>query len=84
MVEKQLPDGSRMQQTDQETRTEMGQMAWRFCKVPPVPESALTEGEKWLAKKMQSEAETGTALAAASYESLFDLPVEGSVRPYFG
>ncbi len=54
----------------------LGEETWRAISAPPKSEAELTEGEKYLLNKMQSEHEVNAAAAAAGYESIFDLPSE--------
>lgn len=62
--------------TEAEFIAEFGEEAWLDLSAPSVPPEDMTEGERYLANKMQVEQETSEALAAAGYGSIFDLPSE--------
>ena len=57
---------------------ELRSFAEEFYSDPPDPIAPedMTEGQRYLAAKMQSEHEVNAAAAAAGYESIFDLPSE--------
>ena len=53
-----------------------------YLRTLPEPDPVeMTEGQRYLANKMQEEALTSAALAAAGIESLDDLRVEGDDEP---
>ncbi len=53
-----------------------GEELWQEINAPSIPRSEMTEGQKYMADKMQAEAETNNALAKAGL-TLDDLAVEG-------
>ena len=81
MPEMMLPDGTWKEVTWDGIRERSGEDAVRALTEPSIPESEMTSGQRYLADKMQEEALTSAALAAAGIESLDDLRVEGDDEP---
>ena len=77
MPEIMNPDGTWTKMTKAEYIERFGEEDWRELAIPPVPESEMTEFERYMTDKMQSEAEVSVALRKAGIESLDDLPIEG-------
>ena len=76
MPEIMNPDGTWTEVTKAEYIEMFGEEDWRELTAPSVDPADMTEGERYLANKMQAEAETNAVLSAAGYESIFDLPME--------
>ena len=64
------------QLTDEEYIAEFGEESWRFLNAATTPEADMTEGERYLANKMQAEHGVNAAAARAGVGSIFDLPSE--------
>ena len=76
MPEIMNPDGSWTALSEAEFIERFGEDDLRALKTPIADLPDMTEGERYLADKMQSEHDTSAALAAAGYDSVFDLPME--------
>ena len=75
MIEVMQPDGTWRQYTDEEYIAEFGEDTFRAkFKAPVIDEADMTEGQRYLSRKMQSEHGVNAACAEAGYESIFDLP----------
>ncbi len=77
MIRRQNPDGTWTEITDEEFVAAKGDEALRYLRSTPTPFDEMTEFERYMTDKMQSEAEVSVALRKAGIESLDDLPVEG-------
>ena len=62
------------QLTDEEYIAEFGEESLSFLKASVKPETEMTEGERYLARKMQAEQGVNDAAADAGVDSIFDLP----------
>ena len=77
MIETLLPDGTVVKLTDEEFIERFGKERWNDLTGGTVIAPAnMTEGQKYLANKMQAEQEVNAAAAAAGLDSIFDLPSE--------
>lgn len=92
MPERMNTDGTWTRETDEEARArilaesiaELGEaegralaeQRWAALDTPVVDPEDMTESERYLAGKMQSEHEVNAAAAGAGVESIFDLPSE--------
>ena len=74
MIEVMQPDGTYRRWSDKDYIAEFGEKAFRKFQAPVVEEAAMTEGQKYLANKMQSEHGVNAAAARAGVDSIFDLP----------
>lgn len=76
MIEVMQPDGTYRQFSDEDYIAEFGEDAFRKFQAPVVEEGDMSEGQKYLANKMQAEHGVNAAAARAGVDSIFDLPSE--------
>lgn len=65
MPREMLPDGTYREMSWEEVRERGGEEAVRDLQTPPIPPSEMTEGQRALAERMQSEAELNHKLDEA-------------------
>ena len=69
-------DGTWRDLTDEQFIAEFGEDEFREFEVPEIAEADMTEGQKYLASKMQSEHGVNAAAGRAGIGSIFVLPSE--------